>query len=277
MCAFGHGKPGKLNGRPQRFPIRRPEIRAASVSRLPSSQVLVEKVSSFWFFPGGNVSSDRAVSALRCARSSGRFTRLDSDLAEAISALRAVFAERHVRAKFGKAEATTVEQLKAQLKLPRRFREFLLAANPENVETRTPAERVKLISAQRLAEEQQGFAVAESGALRSTAASNGWRAGWIIIAHSSLLGDPYFLDVSSPDAEGDCPVYTAMSGTDTWKPRLCASSFAMFLRILAIGMDVAKGFPEEDIDMDDEQVFREALGPKIREYDPAALKAGHWT
>ena len=202
---------------------------------------------------------------------------MDSDLAESISALRDAFAQRHVRAKFGKAEAAAVEQLKAQLKLPRRFREFLLAANPEDVETRTPAERIKLIPAQRLAEEQAGFALAESGALRSGAAANGWRAGWIIIGHSSLLGDPYFLDVSSPDAEGDCPVYTAMSGTDTWKARLCASSFAMFLRILAVGMDVAKGFPEDDIDMDDEQVFREALGPKIREYDPAALKAGHWT
>ena len=202
---------------------------------------------------------------------------MDSDLAESISALRDAFAKRHVRAKFGKAEAAAVDQLKAQLKLPRRFREFLLAANPEDVETRTPAERVKLIPAQRLAEEQNGFALAEGGTLRSVAAANGWRAGWVIIAHSSLLGDPYFLDVSSPDAEGDCPVYTAMSGTDTWKPRLCASSFAMFLRILAVGMDVAKGFPEEDIDMDDEQVFREALGPKIREYDPAALKAGHWT
>jgi hypothetical protein len=202
---------------------------------------------------------------------------LDSDLAESISALRDAFAKRHVRAKFGKAEAAAVDQLKAQLKLPRRFREFLLAANPEDVETRTPVERVKLIPAQRLAEEQNGFALAEGGTLRSVAAANGWRAGWVIIAHSSLLGDPYFLDVSSPDAEGDCPVYTAMSGTDSWKPRLCASSFAMFLRILAVGMDVAKGFPEEDIDMDDEQVFREALGPKIREYDPAALKAGHWT
>jgi hypothetical protein len=202
---------------------------------------------------------------------------LDSDLAEAISALRDVFAERHVRAKFGKAEPATVEQLKAQLKLPRRFREFLLAANPEDVETLTPAERVKLIPAQRLEEEQCGFALAESGTLRSKAEANGWRASWIIIAHSSLLGDPYFLDVSSPDAEGDCPVYTAMSGTDTWKPRLCASSFAMFLRILAVGMLVAKGFPDEHIDLDDEQVFREALGPKIREYDPAALKAGHWT
>ena len=165
------------------------------------------------------------------------------------------------------------------MKLPRRFREFLLAANPEDVETRTPAERVKLIPAQCLAEEQNGFALAEGGTLRSVAAANGWRASWVIIAHSL----PRFSVIRispgriEPDAEGDCPVYTAMSGTDTWKPRLCASSFAMFLRILAVGMDVAKGFPEEDIDMDDEQVFREALGPKIREYDPAALKAGHWT
>lgn len=202
---------------------------------------------------------------------------MDSDLAESISALRDAFTQRHVRAKFGNADAALVDQLKSQLKLPRRCRDFLLAANPEDVETRTPAERVKLIPAQRLAEEQQGFAVTENGTLRPSPAANGWRPGWIIIAHSSLLGDPYFLDVSSPDAEGDCPVYTAMTGTDIWKPRLCASSFAMFLRILAVGMEVAKGFPEQDIDMDDEQVFREALGPKIREYDPAALKAGHWT
>ncbi len=202
---------------------------------------------------------------------------MDSDLAESISALREAFSQRHVRAKFGKAEPASVDKLKAQLKIPRRFREFLLAANPEDVETRTPAERVKLIPAERLTEEQNGFALVESGTLRSGAAPNGWRASWIIIGHSSLLGDPYFLDTSSPDPEGDCPVYTAMSGTDVWKPRLCASSFATFLRILAVSMEVAKGFPEDDIDMDDEQVFREALGPKIRAYDPAALKAGHWT
>jgi hypothetical protein len=42
-------------------------------------------------------------------------------------------------------------------------------------------------------------------------------------------------------------------------------------------MEVAEGFADDDIDMDDEEVFREALGPKIRLYDPAALKAGHWT
>jgi hypothetical protein len=100
----------------------------------------------------------------------------------------------------------------------------------------------------------------------------------VIVAHSALLGDPYFLDTASPDAEGDCPVYTAMSGTDTWKPRLAATSFALFVRILALGMEVAEGFADEDdLDVDDEQVFRDTLGPRLREYDPAALKAGHWT
>ncbi len=202
---------------------------------------------------------------------------MDSDLAESLSALRNAFEQREVPARFGKADAALVEGLRSKLRIPRRYREFLLAADPVDVETRTPAERVRLIPAERLLEEQRGHALGEDGEVRRSPAPNGWRPGWVIIGHSALLGDPYFLDIASPDAEGDCPVFTAMSGTEQWKPRLCASSFAMFLRILAIGMEVAGGFPEDGLDMDDEQVFRESLGPKIREYDPAALKAGHWT
>ncbi|HTQ04655.1 MAG TPA: SMI1/KNR4 family protein [Polyangiaceae bacterium] len=202
---------------------------------------------------------------------------MDSDLAESLQALKASFERRVLPAQFGKAEQARVDALRSTLRVPRRFREFLLAADPLDVETRTPAERVRLVPSERLLEEQRGFALAEDGSTRSGPAPSGWRPGWVVIAHSALLGDPYFLDVASPDAEGDCPVFTAMSGTETWKPRLCASSFATFLRILAIGMEVAKNFPDRDVDMDDEQVFREALGPRIREYDPAAAKAGHWT
>lgn len=202
---------------------------------------------------------------------------MDSDLADSISALKQSFDRRSVPAKFGKGEQALIAELKSALKLPRRYREFLLEADPLDVETRTPAERVRLIPSAQLKDEQRGFALSESGELISGAGANGWRPSWIIVAHSALLGDPYFLDTSSLDAEGDCPVYTAMSGTEVWKPRLCASSFALFIRILAIGMEVAKGFADDDIDMDDEQVFRDTFGPKIREYDPAALKAGHWT
>ena len=202
---------------------------------------------------------------------------MDSDLAESLKALKEAFGRRHLRAEFGKADPARVDSLRSLLKLPRRFREFLLEADPLSVETKTPVERVQLIPSERLLEEQKGFALTDSGALRSAPGPGGWRPSWIVIAHSTVLGDPYFLDVASPDAEGDCPVLTAMSGTDSWKPRLCASSFAMFLRILAVTMDAAKEFPESSVDLDDEQVFREALGPRIREYDPAAAKAGHWT
>jgi hypothetical protein len=202
---------------------------------------------------------------------------VDSDLAESLQALKAAFERRVLPAQFGKAEQAQVDALRSRLRVPRRFREFLLAADPIDVETRTPAERVRLVPSARLLEEQRGFSLTEDGSARSGPAPSGWRPGWVVVGHSALLGDPYFLDVASPDAEGDCPVFSAMSGTDNWKPRLCASSFATFLRILAIGMEVAKNFPDRDVDMDDEQVFREQLGPRIREYDPAAAKAGHWT
>lgn len=202
---------------------------------------------------------------------------MDSDLAESIAALKESFQQRSLAVSFGKAEATRVDALRAKLRIPRRFREFLLAADPIDLETVTPAERVRLVPSERLLEEQKGFALNADGNVIAGPGPNGWRPGWVVIGHSALLGDPYFLDVGSPDPEGDCPVYTAMSGTDVWKPRLCASSFAMFLRILAVAMEVAKNFPERDLDVDDEQVFREALGPRIRQYDPAATKAGHWT
>ncbi|HXS17900.1 MAG TPA: SMI1/KNR4 family protein [Polyangiaceae bacterium] len=202
--------------------------------------------------------------------------RLDSDLAESVSALKDSFERRRLPAAFGAAPPERLDQLRAQLRVPRRYRDFLKKCDPLQCETSTPSERVQLIASAQLLQEQEGFALS-GGQLISAPRDNGWRPSWIVIAHSTLLGDPYFLDVSEPDAEGDCPVYTAMSGTDRWEPRLCASSFAMFLRVLAVTMEVARGFHASKLDYEDEFVFREALGPKIREYDPAALKAGHWT
>jgi hypothetical protein len=201
---------------------------------------------------------------------------LDSDLAESVAALKDAFERRHLPASFGQNHPELLEQLRTQFKLPRRYRAFLRKCDPLECETRTPAERVRLVPASELLKEQEGFCL-KQGQLLSSPRDNGWRPSWIIIGHSTLLGDPYFLDVNEPDAEGDCPVYTAMSGTERWEQRLCASSFATFLRLLAVTMEVAEGFHSSKLDYEDEFVFREALGPKIREYDPAALKAGHWT
>jgi hypothetical protein len=202
---------------------------------------------------------------------------VDSDLAESIAAFKRSFGARKLGLSLGKADAALVRSLHQKLRIPRRYREFLSESDPLVAESITPAEKIRLIPACNLEEEQVGFALTEAKDLITSPTPSGWRPSWVIIGHSSLLGDPYFLDTSKPDPEGDCPVYTAMSGTDTWQPKLCASSFALFLRILSVTMDVAAGFSEDDYDIDNEQVYREALGPRIREYDPAALKAGHWT
>ena len=64
---------------------------------------------------------------------------------------------------YGKAEPAVVEALRSKLRIPRRFREFLLASDPVDLETVTPAERVRLIPAAKLMDEQRGFALLEDG------------------------------------------------------------------------------------------------------------------
>jgi hypothetical protein len=198
---------------------------------------------------------------------------VDSDLADAVEALKAVFAKRKLACSFGKAPQALVDDLRKQLRVPARYRSFLLAANPEKVETVTPVERIRLIPGDELLKAQQLVKTpGESGS-----APLDWKTSWVVIGESSLLGDPYFLDVSKPDPEGDCPVYTAMSGQDRWVPTLAASSFAQFLRILSTAMEIAAGFGDAIMDDEDEDAFREALGPKVKIIDAAALRAGHWT
>lgn len=202
---------------------------------------------------------------------------MNSDLVESISALKESFEKSGQRPFFGKAPVNLVSSLADKLGLPRRYREFLAACDPSDVEIATPTERICLLGSSQLLEEQAGFCLDDGQNLLKTPAANGWKPEWVIVAVSGLLGDPYFLDVSKIDAEEDCPVYTAMSGTEQWQPRLCSTSFALFVRILAVNLDVAQGFDIDDYDDDNERVFREALSPRIRQYDPAAVKAGHWT
>ncbi len=136
----------------------------------------------------------------------------------------------------------------------------------------TPVERVRLIPASELVSAQTAVVTPSGGP-----APVEWKQSWVVVAESSLLGDPYFLDVSKPDPEGDCPVYTAMSGQERWIPTLAASSFAQFLRILSTAMEIADGFGDAIMDDEDEDSFRESLGPKVKVIDAAALRAGHWT
>jgi hypothetical protein len=198
---------------------------------------------------------------------------VDSDLADAVEGLKEIFRRRQLDAVFGKAPPELVEELKKKLRIPSRFRKFLIGANPVKVETVTPVERVRLIPAEELIKAQQLPKPADDA--KKPPAD--WRSSWVVVGESSLLGDPYFLDVSKPDPEGDCPVYTSMSGQDRWTPTLAASSFAQFLRILSTAMEIAADFGDAIMDDEDEDAFREALGPKVKVIDSAASRAGHWT
>lgn len=198
---------------------------------------------------------------------------MDSDLAEAVSALKGAFDQRKIPYRFGQGDKDEIERLRKTLKVPARYRSFLAEADPADVETVTPVERVRFIPTAKLYDEQVGYAVTAEGQEPNAA----WRKSWIIVARSALLGDPYFIDISKLDAEGDCPIFAAMTGTGAVKPVLCASSLQQYLRILATSMEVASGFGEAILDDDDERTFRETLAPRIKTIDSAALRAAHWT
>lgn len=198
---------------------------------------------------------------------------MDSDLADAVEGLKTVFQKRKIDHAFGKADKALVEDLKKKLRIPARYRAFLTAADPTKVETVTPVERVRLLPASELEKAQDTVKTPQDGGTVPL----DWKPSWVVVAESSLLGDPYFLDVSKLDPEGDCPVYTAMSGQERWQPTLAASSFAQFLRILSTAMEIAAGFGDAIMDDEDEDSFREALGPKVKVIDAAAMRAGHWT
>ena len=203
---------------------------------------------------------------------------MDGDLRDAVGLLRAVFERRKLGCTWAQTTPELLAELKKDLRLPARYRAFLAAADPVDVETVTPVERVRLLSSAKLREGQTGYAIDEKGASLVTGKEGDWRKSWVVIATSSLFGDPYFFDVSKLDAEGDAPVYAGQkTEKGAWRTTLAASSFASFIHILAMGMDLAAGFGEAIFDEADDGAFREALMPKIKSFDPAAARAKHWS
>jgi hypothetical protein len=196
-----------------------------------------------------------------------RILTVDSDLAESVQALKKIFEKRFIPANFGKNDDDFIGGLKRLLSLTDRYARFLQEADPVDVETVTPPERVRFVPAAELEQEQSQYTQGED-------AIAGWHKGWVVVAQG-MLGDPYFIDTAAPDAEGDCPVMTTMSGS-ALNPVVCASSFASFIQILATAMEIAEDFAD-DASPDEEHIFREALAPKLRVIDHIALRERHWT
>ena len=105
---------------------------------------------------------------------------MDSDLAEAISALKDALGSLGVSARFESGDRRLIDELAAKFDLPRRYVEFLLDSDPVDVESQTPSERVRLLPASELVEEQTGFALTDDGERIENPLANGWRPSWII-------------------------------------------------------------------------------------------------
>lgn len=70
---------------------------------------------------------------------------MDSDLAEAVAKLKDIFTRRSIPTRFGKAEPAVLDELRNALRIPSRYRAFLQAADPVDVETVSSVERVRFI------------------------------------------------------------------------------------------------------------------------------------
>ena len=84
-----------------------------------------------------------------------RTTVVDSDLAEAIAALKAIFEKRFIPAHFGKSDSSTVDALRQSLPITDRYASFLVNADPLDVETATPPERIRFVPGSDLEHEQR--------------------------------------------------------------------------------------------------------------------------
>ena len=100
---------------------------------------------------------------------------MDSDLVEAVSRLKAIFEKRKLPAVFGTAAKALLDDIKKRIRLPGRYRSFLLEANPVKVHTVTPVECIQLFSADDLVREQVGFSLDENLNPRS---DDAWRKSW---------------------------------------------------------------------------------------------------
>ncbi len=88
-----------------------------------------------------------------------------------------------------------------------------------------------------LAEAQLGYSRHPNDGSDLTGAEEGdWLKGWQVFGRDTLVGDPYFADVS----DERLPVYTAMHGMGQWKPNVVSESLAGFLAALEFLSTAAK-------------------------------------
>ncbi len=81
-----------------------------------------------------------------------------------------------------------------------------------------------------LPEAQLGYGTHPDGSDLSGSEEGDWQKGWQVFGRDTLLGEPFFADVSN----AQLPVYTAMHGMGQWKPSVVSESLAGFLAALEL-------------------------------------------
>ena len=84
---------------------------------------------------------------------------MDSDLVEAVDKLKAILDKRAIRYTLTNSTRDVVDSVKQRLKLPPRYRSFLLEANPAELQTITPVESIQFVPVDDLLQEQVGFSL----------------------------------------------------------------------------------------------------------------------
>ncbi len=87
-----------------------------------------------------------------------------------------------------------------------------------------------------LAQAQIGYSRHPDGSDLTGSAEGEWRREWRVFGRDTLLGDPFFADVSNERL----PVYTAMHGMGQWKPDVVSESLAGFLAALDLLVKTSK-------------------------------------
>jgi hypothetical protein len=82
-----------------------------------------------------------------------------------------------------------------------------------------------------------GYSVGDAGEDFTGENPGDWKRSWLVIAYEDSLGDPLFIDSSTPEL----PVFTAAHGEGEWNPTLVASSLSGFIEALKEVERVSKG------------------------------------
>ena len=88
---------------------------------------------------------------------------------------------------------------------------------------------IKLFAPEEINEAQLGYSVHPNGESLVGNEDGDWQSTWIVIGHTTDLGDPIFVDTCTEHL----PVFIAMHGQGCWESQIISHSYQAFLKVMA--------------------------------------------